>query len=146
MEFFRQEYWNGLPFLSSRESSWPRDLTRVSCVSCFASRFFTWWTIGEALIKQRPMHSHGRMGNSLAVPLKLSLYQTFFFFYCMCYFLTRIHTHTHTDTHGWNLSPLITKALLLHVMLLKKLEKKSQSVSKIKIQSDHHLLILKSDH
>ena len=96
MEFFRQEYWNGLPFFSTRESSRPRDLTSVSCVSCFASRFFTWWTTGEALIKQRPTHSHGRMGNSLAVLLKLSLYQTFFFF-GMCYFLIRIHTHTHTQ-------------------------------------------------
>ena len=32
MEFFRQEYWSGLPFPSSGESSWPRDRTWVSYV------------------------------------------------------------------------------------------------------------------
>ena len=30
MEFTRQEYWNGLPFSSPGESSWPRDQTQVS--------------------------------------------------------------------------------------------------------------------
>ena len=34
MWFFRQEYWNGSPFSSSRESSRPRDRTWVSCISC----------------------------------------------------------------------------------------------------------------
>ena len=33
----------------SRGSSPPRDRTRVSCVSCIASRFFTCWAIEEAL-------------------------------------------------------------------------------------------------
>ena len=37
MGFYRQEYWSGLPFPSSRESSWPRDLTRVSGI---AGKFF----------------------------------------------------------------------------------------------------------
>ena len=31
-DFFRQEYWSGLPFLPPRESSWLRDQTHVSCV------------------------------------------------------------------------------------------------------------------
>ena len=144
MEFFRQEYWNGLPFSSSRGSSWPRDLTHVSCVSCFASGFFTWLTTGEALIKQRPTHSHGRMGNCLAVPLKLSLYQTFFF--CMCYFLTRVHTHTHTHTQRMKFFSAHNKSNTSACDVTQKTRKKSQSISKIKIQSDHHLLILKSDH
>ena len=40
MGFSRQECWNGLPFLSPGESSWPRDR---SCISCVAGRFFTVW-------------------------------------------------------------------------------------------------------
>ena len=43
MEFSRQEYWSGLPF--SRESSWPRDRTQVSCI---AGRFFTAWATRKA--------------------------------------------------------------------------------------------------
>ena len=38
MWFYRQEYWSELPS-PSRASSWPRDWTRVSFVSCI-SRFF----------------------------------------------------------------------------------------------------------
>ena len=34
----------------SRVSSWPRDWTHVSCVSCFAGRFFTRWAIREAFV------------------------------------------------------------------------------------------------
>ena len=33
---------------SSRESSWLRDPSHVSCVSCIAGRFFTCWAFGEA--------------------------------------------------------------------------------------------------
>ena len=36
MGFPRQEYWSGLPFLPSGESSQPRDRT---CISCIADRF-----------------------------------------------------------------------------------------------------------
>ena len=32
MGFFRQEYWSGLPFSPSLDSSWPRDWTHVSCI------------------------------------------------------------------------------------------------------------------
>ena len=35
-DVFRQGYWSGLPFSSSRGSSPPRDRTLVSCVSCLA--------------------------------------------------------------------------------------------------------------
>ena len=34
---------------SSRGSSWPRDRTWVSCVSCIAGRFLTCWAMREAL-------------------------------------------------------------------------------------------------
>ena len=34
MGFPRQEYWSGLPFATLGESSWPRDQTHVSCISC----------------------------------------------------------------------------------------------------------------
>ena len=33
---------------SSRGSSWPRDLIRVSCVFCMAGRFFTHWAMGDS--------------------------------------------------------------------------------------------------
>ena len=38
MEFFRQEYWRGLPCTSSRGSPWHRD---QGCISCLAGGFFT---------------------------------------------------------------------------------------------------------
>ena len=37
---------------SSRGSSWPRDRTHVSCVSCIAGRFFTTETLEKPLNKQ----------------------------------------------------------------------------------------------
>ena len=37
-------------FSYSRESSWPRDQTRIFCVSCIAGRFFTHQAIREALL------------------------------------------------------------------------------------------------
>ena len=37
--------WVAISF--SRESSWPRDQTHVSCVSCIAGRFFTLWQADE---------------------------------------------------------------------------------------------------
>ena len=43
MGFFRQEYWSVFPFPFSRGSFQPRDWTHVSCVSCIAGRFFTYW-------------------------------------------------------------------------------------------------------
>ena len=45
-----QARMSGLPFSFSRGSSPPRDPTRVSCLSCFAGRFFTCWATGEAPI------------------------------------------------------------------------------------------------
>ena len=45
---FRQKYWSGLPFFSSKASSQPRDWTHVSWMSCIAGRFFTRWAIREA--------------------------------------------------------------------------------------------------
>ena len=38
MEFSRQEYWSGQPFLFSSRSSWPKDRTQISCIT---GRFFT---------------------------------------------------------------------------------------------------------
>ena len=47
MRFFKQESWSGLPFPSSRGSSWPRDRTQVSCT---AGRRFNLWPTREAHI------------------------------------------------------------------------------------------------
>ena len=43
--FSRQEHWSGLPFVSQGESSWSRDRTHMSCVSCIAGGFLPHWAI-----------------------------------------------------------------------------------------------------
>ena len=48
MGFSRQEYWSGLWFPPPGGSSWPKDWTHISCISCIAGRFFTRWAIKEA--------------------------------------------------------------------------------------------------
>ena len=60
----RQEYWSGLPFSSSRGSSWPRDRTCISCVFFIAGRFFTCWAmrLGFYLIAQRCFVTYSRVG------------------------------------------------------------------------------------
>ena len=52
--FFQQEYWNGLPFPSPRESCWSRDRTRVSCVSCTGKRILYHWNTWEARFQRSP--------------------------------------------------------------------------------------------
>ena len=42
---------------SSRGSSWPRDWTGVSCISCIAGGFFTHWATWEAFCLRR-VHKH----------------------------------------------------------------------------------------
>ena len=42
-----------LPFTFSRRSSWPRDRTHISCVSCIAGRFFTHWAIRNLMVYGR---------------------------------------------------------------------------------------------
>ena len=49
MEFYRQEYWSGLPCLHPGDLPDPRDWTCISCGSCIAVRFF---------IKETPGKSH----------------------------------------------------------------------------------------
>ena len=49
MEFFRKEYWSGLPFPSPGGSSHPRDRTQVSGI---AGVFFTMWATREALLNK----------------------------------------------------------------------------------------------
>jgi len=43
----RQEYWGGLPFSPPGESSWLRDQTHVSYVSCIGGPFFTTSATGK---------------------------------------------------------------------------------------------------
>ena len=74
VEFFRQEYWSGLPKPSSRGSSRPRDRTCVSCISCIdrwilyhcasreAPRFMFFWLYSGELPRMEtgpalPYHS-----------------------------------------------------------------------------------------
>ena len=40
MEFSRQKYWRALPFPSPGESSWPRDQTHVSYITCIGRQSF----------------------------------------------------------------------------------------------------------
>ena len=46
--FFQGRILEWIAISSSRESSQPRDQTRISCVSCIAGGFFTHWATGEA--------------------------------------------------------------------------------------------------
>ena len=45
MEFFRQEYWKGLPFPS------PADWTCISCVSCIGRWILYPWATGETIMR-----------------------------------------------------------------------------------------------
>ena len=51
--FSRQEYWSGLPCPPQGDSSWTREQTPTSCISCITGRLFTWWAIREAHDKGR---------------------------------------------------------------------------------------------
>ena len=46
-----KEYWNGLPFPPSAGSSWPRNLTWVSCVSSIGRQILYHWATWEDPIK-----------------------------------------------------------------------------------------------
>ena len=48
MEFSRQEYWSRLPFPSPADSSWLRDQTHVSCISCTDKWIPYHWATWEA--------------------------------------------------------------------------------------------------
>ena len=48
----------GVAMPSSRGSSWPRDETRVSCISCTAGRFFTTEPPGKPNIDCTHPHTH----------------------------------------------------------------------------------------
>ena len=62
MESSKQEYWNGLPFPSPGESSWPRDRTQVSHI---AGRFFTIWATREANAIEKNKTSQGKWKQGL---------------------------------------------------------------------------------
>ena len=50
MEFFRPEYWGGLPFLPPGDLSDP-EIEAISPVSpALAGRFFTLWTMREVVL------------------------------------------------------------------------------------------------
>ena len=77
--FSRQEYWGWISLPSSRGSSWPRDRTLISCVSCIAGGFFThcatWEAFKDTLLGCKEMHSNhrevsGRSWPSCCVNLK----------------------------------------------------------------------------
>ena len=52
MGFPKQDYWSGLPFSSSRGSSWPRDQT---CASCIGRQIIHYWATREA---HAVIHAH----------------------------------------------------------------------------------------
>ena len=61
MGFSWQEYWSGLPFPTPEESSWPRDGTHISCVSCIGRwvlyHYTIWISIGRILCQPLiPVH------------------------------------------------------------------------------------------
>ena len=71
MGIFRQKYWSELPFSSSRGSSWPRDWTCVSCISCIADGFFT--RRAEPSGKSSPHNESLRQENFFISSLKVGV-------------------------------------------------------------------------
>ena len=59
MKFSRQEYCSGVAISFSRESSRPRDWTRVSCI---AGRRFTFWATREVVKKKKKSSSTNDKG------------------------------------------------------------------------------------
>ena len=121
MEFPRQEYWHGLPFPTSRGSSWLRDQTRVSCL---AGGFFTKAPSGEWLLLKRQKYWQGCGGKrtlvhcwwqcKLVQPVLFTVFAVLLTSAKTCpsvgewvrkMWCVYIYTHTHTHTHsgmGWN--------------------------------------------
>ena len=84
MEFFRQEYWSGLPF------PLPEDLPDTGIVpvfSCIAGRFFTIEPSGK------PIHS---IYIHPYIPI-----HTYIHIYAHIHTSTYIHTHTFVHTHTY---------------------------------------------
>ena len=50
MDFSRQEYWSGLPFLTPGDLPDPRDGSCVSCILCTGRQFFTTVPPGKSLL------------------------------------------------------------------------------------------------
>ena len=59
---FSRQDWKWVAMAFSRGSSWPRDWTCVSCVSCIVGRFFTHWAIWE------PKYSNSYLTTSTVIP------------------------------------------------------------------------------
>ena len=75
--FPKQEYWSGVPCPAPGESSWPRDWTRVSRVSCIGRRILYHLRHQEASIGQATwghcLSYTGRSWNSHTVASSLSV-------------------------------------------------------------------------
>ena len=73
--------WVVMP--SSRVSSWPRDWTCISCVSCIAGGFFTTEPLGKPVLYQRLVKTPGTIKSMQAFfhTLNIEFMVDFFFFY-----------------------------------------------------------------
>ena len=65
--------WVAISF--SRGSSWPRDWTLVSCVSCIADRFFIYPATGEA-------HNKGKVYKEINIQIHL-IWSPYFHCHCL---------------------------------------------------------------
>ena len=73
MGFSGQEYWRGFAIPFSRGSSWCRDRTPISCVSCIASGFFTAEPPGKPSVAQSRLSSVLKLGKyRLCRPVRCS--------------------------------------------------------------------------
>ena len=94
MGFPRQEYWTGLPFPTLGESSWPRDQTHVSCISCIDRQILYHYHLGNPA-RTMVLLFWPQPWSSLFWPQALHSQ-------CIAaHGLTwqRLNTHTHTHTH-----------------------------------------------
>ena len=73
MGFSGQEHWSGFAIPFSRGSSWCRDRTPISCVSCIASGFFTAEPPGKPSVAQSRLSSVLKLGKCrLCRPVRCS--------------------------------------------------------------------------
>ena len=104
MEFSRQEYWSGLPFLSPGRSSQPRDRTQVSCI---VHRHSTVWATREVKF----MKKKKQVKWCLSVYSRYKAILTFPLSVVSQYCSERIHTSKVNVSSGWK---LVNRALHSH--------------------------------
>ena len=115
--------WVVTPF--SRGSSWPRDQTHISCVSCIAGGFFSHWAVSKALKPWQSEAMRGRLQDQPRFPLLCPLHPRVFLpLRCLKWFIPwRSPTTGPRMLQGWRLvepweAPLFDTPHVVHSQVL----------------------------